>query len=252
MIFSMFLLLLNSCTEISTNYSQLERTSDFKISDQPSEIKKSIENTPMKVEESGSLISSIYFFPVLDEDKVRCDGRQKKQLRNSNGNSLVQVCEKTWDACNLEGTCAVIQKELVHIYNVSDRIFGENRFDEVEKGGCKFGYGVKDFCLDPFYSVAADLRYYRAGDVIFVPATVGLILPDKSIHDGYFIIRDQGSNINGKGRFDFYSGFLSWRDPKNPFKKIGLDDKNTKLTYLKISGERADLIRKERSFPKVP
>jgi hypothetical protein len=206
----------------------------------------------MKVDETGNLKSSIYFFPVLDEDKFHCNSGQKKQLRNSNGNSLIQVCEKTWNACNLQGTCAVIQNELIHMYNVSDRFFGENRFDEVAKDGCKFGYGVRDYCLDPFYSVAADLQYYRAGDVIFVPATVGLILPDNSIHNGYFIIRDQGSNISGKGRFDFYSGFLSWNDPKNPFKKIGLDDKNTKLTYLKISGERASLIRKERSFPKVP
>lgn len=33
-------------------------------------------------------------------------------------------------------------------------------------------------CLDPYFTVAADLNFYKLGDVIFVPQFVGEVMPD--------------------------------------------------------------------------
>ena len=59
-------------------------------------------------------------------------------------------------------------------------------------------------CLDPYYSVAADLDIYKLGTVVYVPSFVGVLLPSGVNHDGYFVVRDSGSSIKGYGRFDFF------------------------------------------------
>ena len=66
------------------------------------------------------------------------------------------------------------------------------------------------------------------------------------------IIRDRGGAIDGKSRFDFFTGFLDDRDAENPFSKIKLNDKKVKFAYRKITGNEADTIRKNRNFPLVP
>jgi hypothetical protein len=205
-----------------------------------------------RILEDGSLKPSIYFFPVINEDIQKCDSDNMKAIRNASGSRLAIVCRKTWDACNLEGSCAVIQNSVRRAFNVSDTVMGENRFMELTENDCPYGFGVKNYCLDPFYTIAADKDYYKAGDVIYIPAVVGLKLPDGILHDGYFIIRDHGKDISGRGRFDFYTGFLAWHNNENPFKKIGFDDSKTRVPYMKISGEQAALVLKQRAFPKLP
>lgn len=205
-----------------------------------------------RVSEDGYLKPSIYFFPVINEDLQACDSDSMKSILGINGSHLAMVCEKTWDACNLEGSCAVIQHTVRRAFNVSYSVMGENRFMELTENDCPYGFGVKNYCLDPFYTIAADKDYYKAGDVIYIPAVVGLKLPDGSIHNGYFVIRDNGKDISGRGRFDFYTGFLAWHRNDNPFKKIGFDDSKTRIPYMKISGEQADLVLKQRAFPKLP
>jgi hypothetical protein len=72
------------------------------------------------------------------------------------------------------------------------------------------------------------------------------------VHDGFFVIRDRGRGINGKGRFDFFSGFFSWRNSTNPFTKIGLTDQSTNVPYYKVTGERASRIKNLRGYPGLP
>lgn len=199
---------------------------------------------------SGTIKPTVYYFPVINEDQTSCSA--KTTLFGKNGEALTSVCKSTLATCAMQGSCAVVQNKKLRSFNISGRAQGRDRFFETTNSTCKYGFGVKSSCLDPFYSIAADLSIYRAGDVIYVPAIVGLPLPNGSKHNGYFIVRDTGRSIVGRGRFDFFSGFFSWNNPKNPFRKIGLGDKRTKLTFYKVTGETARAVLDVRDFPMVP
>jgi len=204
------------------------------------------------VESKGIVTPSVYFFTAMNEDRNSCVESERRDLIDPNGNVLDRVCPKTFAACEMQGSCLVRRNGKNRLYNVHSVKSGKTRFFEMTRTECRYGYGVHSTCLDPFYSVAADLRIYKPGDVLFIPGVVGAELPDGSKHSGYFVVRDKGRAIVGKGRFDFYSGFMSWRDPKNPFVKLGLSDKRTRINYYKMKGEVTDKIRKYRGFPRLP
>lgn len=198
----------------------------------------------------GVLKPTVYFFAVMDEDKRTCD--EKVNMYGTGGKVLLKVCPKTLSECGQQGSCAVIQKGKTYTFNVIGRVNGQDHFFEIEEDGCRFGYGVNSSCLDPYYTLAADLTIYKPGEVIYVPAVVGLPLPDGSKHTGYFVIRDKGRGIIGRGRFDFFSGYHSWLDPKNPFNKLGLGDVKTNIPYFKIVGETAKKVLAFRHYPELP
>ncbi|MGE5085425.1 MAG: 3D domain-containing protein [Bacillota bacterium] len=204
------------------------------------------------VAESGFLKPTIYYFPVYDEDKGGCPASEKVTLHGEDGQPLMNVCRKSSNSCGLQGTCSIIQKGKIRLFNILDRIRGQDRYFEIDRDECRFGYGVHSICLDPFYTLAADLKIYKPGDVIFIPAVVGTVLPSGTIHDGFFVVRDKGRGIKGRGRFDFFTGLLSWLDNKNPFAKLGLGDKKTSIQYFKIKGPKAEEILSRRVYPKLP
>ncbi len=208
---------------------------------------------PQKADVQGTakLTPTVYFFPVLDEDKKSCPDSEKVTLHGQGGKALIRVCKKNSLACGLQGSCSIKQKGKIRMLNILARINGQNRYFEINREECKYGYGARTVCLDPFHSVAADLSVYKLGEVIYVPSVIGLILPDGSLHDGYFIIRDKGSGINGRGRFDFYSGFIPWYEKMNPFNRIGLADKNMTVPYMRITGAKAKEIQDRRAYPRV-
>lgn len=205
-----------------------------------------------QLEGPGVLKPTIYYFPTINEDQKKCDAKDRKTLHGAGGKELTQVCSSTEDICGEQGTCAVVQNGKTRTFNIIGRFKGQDRYFEISKDGCVFGYGVRSSCLDPFYTLAADLKIYKPGEVIFVPAVEGLELPDGSKHTGYFVIRDKGRGIVGRGRFDFFSGTLHWADSKNPFKKLGLGDVKTNIPYYRVSGVKASSVLKERSYPKLP
>lgn len=202
--------------------------------------------------EEGKTSPTVYFNEIIYENEMNCAESEKKDLHGAKGVVLMKACQTTLDRCGLQGSCTVVQNNKIYRLNILTQVRGQDRFFEIPSGGCIFGYGVDSICLDPFYTLAADMKIYKPGDVIFIPAAVGLELPNNQKHSGYFVIRDQGRGIVGKGRFDFFSGYYSWRDERNPLLKLKLHDVNTKLTYYKISGDRAKLVLTSRAFPMIP
>ena len=198
----------------------------------------------------GMLRPTVYYYPVINEDKRKCE--KDYILRDEEGEKMISLCEKTRASCRLQGSCAIVQNGKKRTFNIIGNYDGKDRFFETSKDVCRFGFGVKSSCLDPFYTVAADLSIYRPGDVIYVPKVRGTLLPDGSKHSGYFIVRDRGRNIIGKTRFDFYTGHISWRDEENPFSKIGLASKSNKFEFMKIKGAKAKAFSQLRSYPKLP
>lgn len=200
--------------------------------------------------EEGFIKPTIYYFPISNEDATRC--KQQIDIVDKRGVALIKVCRSTFNLCSEQGSCAVIQKGHKRSFNILGKVLGQERYFETTKDTCRFGYGVKSSCLDPFYTLAADLSIYQPGDVIHIPAIRGLRLPDGSQHSGYFLVRDQGRGVIGKGRFDFFSGYFSWKSSQNPFSKIGLGSKSTQIPYQKIKGTKAKDFLASRAFPMLP
>lgn len=211
------------------------------------------------------LSPTIYFIKLMNKDSQKCDA--KKTIFGIEQKPLLQVCAESYSRCVVEGTCALVDAEEISEENEWENSFsvhdlelinyvklknGIPLFEEVDSKRCPHGYGVRAICLDPFYTVAADLEFHSPGDVIFVPKAVGTLLANGERHNGYFIIRDKGGGIKGANRFDFFTGFLDYRHEENPFSKIGLNNKKVSIEYRKVVGNEADNIRRSRRYPLTP
>jgi hypothetical protein len=233
----------------SKNTKDSNKSDDTKQSGDPKDTKDPKDNSA-DFEGPGVLKPTIYYFVTFNEDESKCD--RNTMMHAAGGRDLLMVCEKTAKECGQQGSCAIIQNGVTRSFNVLGAKDGQDRFFEINQNSCRFGYGVNDSCLDPFYTLAADLSIYKSGDVIFVPAVVGMQLPDGSKHSGYFVIRDRGRGVDGVGRFDFFSGTVAWMDRKNPFTKMGLGDTKTNIPYYKVTGKTARQVLRHRAFPRLP
>lgn len=217
--------------------------------------------TKLSDEDAKKLITpTVYHIPQIDQRALNCSVDSQKKIITKSGDVLATVCSKAYQACLLQGTCRVQLQDKSLLLNVSEKIDGQYRFKDLSKSICRYGHGptkdrsqsFKSMCLDPYYSIAADLSIYKLGDVVFIPAFVGLKMLNGQTHDGYFIVRDSGSNIKGYGRFDFFMGDALQNQDRQNFLKLGLADKNTHYPYYLIEGDDADRVLKERNFPYLP
>ncbi|MNL04001.1 hypothetical protein D3C87_1245580 [compost metagenome] len=110
---------------------------------------------------------------------------------------------------------------------------------------------MRNSCLDPYYTVAADLTIYKSGDVIFVPKVVGIKLPTGETHDGFFIVRDRGAAILGPFRFDFFTGFEGIRDMANILARMGFGNKKNSFDFRMATPEEAQIIRERQGYPGI-
>ncbi len=211
---------------------------------------------PLSLDASKKLITpTVYFIPVYDQTQLACS--EKKIMRDIQGQSIMTVCKNVFDNCLMQGTCLIRQGSNEILINVSSVIQNERRFLILKNSVCIFGIGstkgqnIKSMCLDPYYSVAADLSLYNIGDVVFIPTAVGMVMPDGSVHDGYFIVRDSGGAITGYGRFDFFTGF-SITKSESPLVQIGFGDKQTHVPYFVVTGAKSEEILKKRNYPILP
>lgn len=198
---------------------------------------------------------TVYFTPVFKSPSGRaCSGGQAlRNVRNTNNQTIAQLCHQDFMKCLLQGSCVIIRGEDRVIVNYVKSVGNQPYFDILTSNDCAYGLGTSMTCLDPFYTVAADPRFHRNGDVIFVPAVRGTVLPTGDIHDGYFVVRDRGGAIKGADRFDFFTGFMDYRNPANPFVEIGLSNKKSDLDYIKIKNEEIKKnVLQNRNYPGLP
>lgn len=155
----------------------------------------------------------------------------------------------------MQGSCYLKIDGVKTLINYHKKVNGAAQFMLVDRSVCKHGLGdssdpkqsFKAMCLDPFYSVAADTSIYPLGSVIYISAVRGTALPDGSTHDGYFVVRDSGGNIDGRGRFDFFTGDLGL-NASNPFSALGLGGESN-FDYQVVTNSDAQSVRERRRFP---
>lgn len=205
---------------------------------------------------------TMYYIPSFNvEDNDHCGEGQHVDILDKDGYVLIATCRKVYRSCLMQGTCRVAHmvngKAVRMLINVDRRHDdGSRSFKDISKHICRFGIGdandrfrsYSNMCLEPYYSVAADLSIYNLGEVIFIPYLKGVTLPNGTLHDGYVVVRDSGQRIKGKGRFDFFTGFHSV-NKTNVFHKAGLSGGVHYPEYFVVTGDKADRIRSLRKFP---
>lgn len=198
---------------------------------------------------------------IAREEKINCKGEYRGRvyngsevtiLRDMDGNALARVCTRFYRTLLMEGTAVLSDRGEGEVtLNYAGRKDEIYRFKKMDK--CVYGEGVrKDLCLIPFHTLAADQKAYKPGDVVYIPKAVDLKLPDGSLHDGFFLVRDTGGAFQGTGleRIDMFTGFQP--DHDNIFLKAGFHRGNPMKAYL-IKGDSAQMV-KERfkyNFPDI-
>ena len=210
---------------------------------------------------------TIYYIKMLNLNK-KCSS--KKTIYNELGKAIVQVCPTQYKLCVIEGTCALSkdaspEEEFVTVNPIEESEHasvplinyyktqnGRHLFVKVNQNRCPFGYGARGLCLDPFYTIAADLTIHKLGDVIFVPSVKGLKLPNGEVHDGHFIVRDKGGAIKGRNRFDFFTSYFTSRNLSNPLLALNLGNPNARVKFQWVRGALAESVRESRRYPLTP
>lgn len=201
--------------------------------------------------EDGGLRPTIYYKPTIVADRSKCSPNALKDMISPAGKILETLCEKDYRQCLMQGSCFVESDQGRRSYNVYSSKGGMTRFVEVDTKKCPFGYGVKNSCLDPYFSVAADLSIYSLGDVIFVPRLVGLRMPNGEYHDGFVIVRDKGGRIVGPDRFDFFTGFYDHLAKENTLAQVGFGDPKNRFEFRMATAEESKSVHEKRGYPGI-
>lgn len=198
------------------------------------------------------LTPTIYYRPVYNSDALICPGNTLQRVYDLKGNVAALLCQKQIENCSIQGSCTVLARKVEMNLAFQAKKNGRIYLKKQSLGECKYGLGAKEVCVDPYFSVAADANFYPSGTVIFVPRVRGLELPTGEIHDGFFIVRDEGGGIRGPDRFDFFTGYEDAVSKKNPFVKLGLGDPSYRFAYTVVKDQALiKEFRRFRNFPKL-
>lgn len=200
----------------------------------------------------NSLSPTIYYKPTIYLNKAKCSSNSLRDMKSPEGHILQTLCDEDFKLCLLQGSCFIDDQGKVTSYNYHSKRSGEPRFIEIDVKKCPYGYGVKSNCLDPFFSAAADLKFYSVGDVIFIPRLVGAVMPNGEVHDGYIIVRDAGGGVSGADRFDFFTGSLSHLSRENTFAHLGFGDPKNHFEFRRASESESRAVRAKRNYPGLP
>lgn len=168
----------------------------------------------------GDLKPTFYWVALEENDGQARD----KPLKDMEGRVIAQVSSKFLAGLRMEGTGRFLDGRVI---NYHGRIDGEIRWRWCPPSA-PYGYGLEDYILRPFRSVAVDPKVVPIPSRVFIPAAVGAALPDGTIHDGYFEAIDIGAAIQDK-RIDM---FTSYGDQSAVFRRHGINNMQPLEVYL--------------------
>jgi len=146
----------------------------------------------------GDLKPTFYWVAMETND----GGAKVKELKDIDGNVIARISNKFYTEIRMEGTGKMLDGRVI---NFHVRVNGDIRW-RVCPPEAPYGYGIEDYVLTPFRSVAVDPNVVPIPSKIFIPAAKGTPLPDGSIHDGIFDAVDIGSAIQNQ-RIDIFTSF---------------------------------------------
>lgn len=162
----------------------------------------------------GQLGPSFYWVAIEAKDGLPRD----KDVKDMNGNVLYKMSQKNYKSLHLEGTGKLLNGKII---NWAGKVKLPDGTEEYRYRWCgknaPYGYGFEDRILIPFRTIAVDPSVVPLDSLVFIPAARGAVLPDGTLHDGYFHALDIGSAIINR-RIDV---FTAYGDQSAPFDKNG-------------------------------
>jgi hypothetical protein len=130
-----------------------------------------------------------YYFNVVEADYP---GPQTVPIKDGKGNLIAMVTPGFWEHFRVEGTGRLLDGREINTSEtgviVVDAPMGE--------GTCR---------LKPWRTMAVDSKAIPLGTVVKIDETVGLRLPDGTVHDGYWQAEDTGGEVRN-AHVDLYIG----------------------------------------------
>ncbi len=143
------------------------------------------------------IFRNTYYYSVQESDYTQFPANAS--LYDVSGNILARVSAPFKKQILIEGSGKLLDGRVV---NYAAYINKETRFHVTPH---PHGHGIGDCPLIPFHTAAVDPYRIPLGSIISIDETVGMRLPDGSIHDGLWKAEDIGSAIK-KDRIDLFVG----------------------------------------------
>lgn len=143
------------------------------------------------------------FYYLAIENDHPADEPKDQELLDMKGNLLAKVSLSFFKSIKLEGSGELSDGRVL---NFAGRVNGETRYHVTTHF---WGRAGGNCALKPFKSVAIDPTFVPQGSIVFIDETVGMKLPDGTLHDGVWYADDTGSAIQ-KARVDIFVGKREW------------------------------------------
>lgn len=174
---------------------------------------------PPNLKKIGDLRPTFYWVAMETND-----GQAKNNpLLDVNGNVLANVSNKFLAGLRMEGTGKLLDGRIINFHT---KVGNEIRW-RICPADAPYGYGLQEYVLKPFHSVAVDPNVVPIPSRVYIPAAKGAVLPDGTIHDGYFEAVDIGDAIQNQ-RIDV---FTSYGDQSALFERHGLTNMTATGVY---------------------
>lgn len=142
-------------------------------------------------------LRNTYYYVVLEAEYAK--DPVDAVILDMSDNVLARVSKRFKRALNIEGSGRLIDGRVVNYAGIRNK---EVRYRFTQS---PYGDGVGTCPLIPFHTIAVDPNLIPMGSVVRIDETVGMALPDGSIHDGLWRAEDVGGAIQ-KDRVDLFVG----------------------------------------------
>jgi len=173
----------------------------------------------------GTLRPSFYWIAMETKDGLP----KTHKLLDGQGALIAKISENFYKKLAMEGTGHLLDGRVINFKSRIKNPDGTSQiFWRVCGADAPAGYGIGEIPLSPFRSVAVDPSVIPLGSRVYIPAAKGAVLPDGSIHDGYFAAVDIGDLIQEK-KIDIFTWF---GDQEKYFEKVGMETGKLVDVYL--------------------
>ncbi len=177
---------------------------------------------PFTLKKVGDLKPTFYWVAL----ETRDGQPRNNALMDVNGRVIANVSSKFLKELRMEGTGRMLDGRII---NFHVRVDNQIRWRFCPPSA-PYGYGLEDYILKPFRSVAVDPEVIPIPSRVYIPAAKGTKLPDGTIHDGFFEAIDIGQAIQNH-RIDM---FTAMGDQSAVFEANGISNMKALAVYRVI------------------